>query len=315
MGGSGGRGPFTSDRRPEVLAKLVRKSQIATTDSAFEAGLSSMLTQLLGGYNDRDVKLVAERLDDVKLALEDSIEGSIDQMFGGSVAKHTYVDGLSDIDSLLLINDPEVESDLPNDILRWMTRILEQRFSDRASVDHGKMAVTVDFKDGMKIQLLPALRSADGRVTVPSSRIEGWSHIDPERFQEALTRRNDECGGKLVPVIKLAKAINGTFPETQRLSGYHMESIGIAAFRGYDDVKTTSAMLPVFFERGKDLILKPIHDRTGQSVHVDDYLGDANSASRLTASHLFDRISKRMRNAVGSRSMTQWRALFGLEDE
>jgi hypothetical protein len=315
MGGSGGGGPFTHDRNPELLAKLVRKSQAATSDAAFESDLSTMLTQLLGGYNDRDVNLVKERLGDVKLALEDSIEGTIDQAFGGSVAKHTYVDGLSDIDSLLIVNDSEVKTDSPKDILDRITRILEEKFSDRASVTHGQMAITVDFKDGMKIQLLPALSSSDGIVRVPSSRTDGWSHIDPKRFQEALTRHNNECASKLVPVIKLAKAINGTLPESQRLSGYHMESIGIAAFRGYDGAKTTSAMLPMFFEKAKELVLNPIRDSTGQSVHVDDYLGAANSPGRLTASHLLDRISKRMRNATGARSTAQWRSLFGLEDE
>ena len=315
MGGSGGGGPFSYDRKPEDLAKLVRKSQAATSDAVFESDLSQMLTRLLGDFNDRDYKLVEERLGDVKLALEGSIEGSIDQIFGGSVAKHTYVDGLSDVDSLLIVNDSGVKTDTPRDILDQMARILDQRFGDQASVTHGQMAVTVDFKDGMKIQLLPALRASDGTVRVPSSRTDGWSHIDPNRFQEALTRRNNECGGKLVPVIKLAKAINGTLPESQRLSGYHMESIGIAAFRAYDGAKTTSAMLQVFFEKAKELVLNPIRDSTGQSVHVDGYLGVAKSPERLTASHLLDRISKRIRNATGARSTAQWRSLFGLEDE
>lgn len=315
MGGSGGGGPFTYDRNPQVLAKLVRKSQAATSDAAFDSELSSVLTQMLGEYNDRDVNLVEDRLADVKLALEGSIEGTIDQKFGGSVAKHTYVDGLSDIDSLLILNDTSVRSDSPKDILRLVTRILAQKFGDRAAVSHGQMAVTVEFKDGMKIQLLPALRSRKDTLRVPSSRENAWSTIDPRTFQEALTRRNNECGGKLIPVIKLAKAINGTLPESQRLTGYHLESIGISAFRGYDGPKTTSTMLPVFFEKAKDLVAEPVRDSTGQSIHVDEYLGAPNSAKRSTASHLMDRVAKRMRNATGARSIAQWQALFGLEEE
>ncbi len=46
-------------------------------------------------------------------------------------------------------------------------------------------------------------------------------------FQQALTKRNQQCGGKLVPTIKLAKAINGQLPANQALSGYHMESLAI----------------------------------------------------------------------------------------
>lgn len=54
----------------------------------------------------------------------------------------------------------------------------------------------------------------------------------PENFQMALSERNEQCGGKLVPTIKLAKAVIGSLPEKQRLTGYHVESLAIAAFRG-----------------------------------------------------------------------------------
>jgi hypothetical protein len=126
---------------------------------------------------------------------------------------------------------------------------------------------------------------------------------------------NDECGGKLVPTIKLAKAVIGTLPEVQRLTGYHVESLAIAAFRGYDGTKTAAAMLPVFFERARELVLNPIRDSTGQSVHVDGYLGDANSAERQAASHLLNRIAKRMRNASAHQSTDQWEALFGSDND
>ena len=132
-------------------------------------------------------------------------------------------------------------------------------------------------------------------------------------FKEALSSRNAACGGKLVPTIKLAKAINGELPENQRLSGYHVESLAIAAFRNYTGEKTTSAMLPALFERARDLVLSPIKDSTGQSVHVDSYLGPANSVERLAASHLLGRLGRRMRNATAAASVPQWKALFGLE--
>ncbi len=313
MGGSGSGGPFDY-RSPQDLAKLVRKAQDATSVAGFETELSGALTELLGAFNDRDVELVQERLDDIKLALEGSIEGTIDQMFGGSVAKHTYVDGLSDIDSLLIINDSGLETASPRDAIEQITSILQARSGDKAVVTHGNMAVTLEFKDGMKLQLLPAIRTQSGSLRVHSSRGEEWSRIDPKAFQEALTRRNNECGGKLVPTIKLAKAINGTLPESQRLTGYHIESLAIAAFRNYGGPKTTSAMLPTFFEKAKDLVLNPIRDSTGQSVHVDDYLGDRNSEDRQNASHLLGRIWKRMRNSSAAGSIAQWRALFGLDE-
>lgn len=313
MGGSGGGGPFVH-RTPEELRDIVRKSEDQTTVAAFEAELSRTLGDLLGAYNGRDVPTVNERLDGIKEAMQGTIEGAFDQLFGGSVAKHTYVDGLSDIDSLILINDSDLENKTPQGALARMEAVIKEHLGVVAKVEHGRMAVTVTFPDGMVIQLLPAIRSDDGRLHVPSSRRDGWSEIDPERFREALTRRNRECGGKLVPTIKLAKAINGQLPEGQRLSGYHTEALAIAAFKNYNGETTTAAMLPAFFERARELVLSPIRDSTGQSVHVDEHLGPSNSDARIALSHVLGRIARRMRNATAAGSTAQWQALFGLDE-
>lgn len=312
MGGSGGGGAFVK-RSPGELREIVRKAEDKTTVATFQTELANTLGDLLGAYNARDEETARERLDAVRAALQGSIEGTFDQLFGGSVAKHTYVDGLSDIDSLVLINDSTLEGKSPQQTLARMQRILEQKLKDHTAISHGRMAVTIEYNDGMVIQLLPAVKSQDGHVHVPSSRRDGWSKINPLPFQEALTRRNRECAGKLVPTIKLAKAIVGQLPEAQRLSGYHMESLGIAAFRAYSGEKTTAAMLPAFFESARELVLSPIKDSTGQSVHVDGYLGPANSEARRTASHVLDRLARRMRNATAAGSTAQWGALFGLD--
>ncbi len=312
-GGGGGGGAFSGSRRAEQLQKLVRDAENKTTVAAFETELASVLGDLLAEYNGRDPNATRERLDEIKSALQVEAEGSFDQLFGGSVAKYTHVEGLSDIDSLILINDSELEGKSPEAVLSKIEKIVRDDLGGEASVSHGRMAVSVEYKDGMLIQLLPAIKSDEGNLHVPSSRSEGWSKINPVAFTEALTRRNQECGNKLIPTIKLAKAINGQLPEAQRLSGYHMESLGIAAFKSYSGAKSTVAMLPAYFERARDLVLSPIKDSTGQSIHVDEYLGPANSPARMAMSHVLDRIARRMRNASAAGSADQWRALFGLD--
>jgi hypothetical protein len=313
MGGSGGGGAFVN-RSPSELRDLVRKAEDKTTGDSFDAELGEILGKLLGSYNGRNVDLVGDRLEELKTALKNEIEGTFDQLYGGSVAKHTYVDGLSDIDSLVILDNTALEGKSPQKALARIDKVIAKRLGNQAKVEHGRMAVTVTYPDGMEIQLLPALKGAAGRVRVPSSRVDGWSEIDPVKFQAALTRHNKQFGGKLVPVIKLAKAINGQLPKAQQLSGYHMESLGIAAFRNYTGEKTSTAMLPFFFERARELVLAPIRDSTGQSVHVDGYLGVANSDARQAASHVLGRIARRMRNATTARSDAQWRALFGLDE-
>jgi hypothetical protein len=313
MGGSGGGGTFHS-RTPSQAWEQVKKAEQKTTASAFEATLSRTFGELLSNFNNRDHELLQQRLDGVKLALGREIDGSVDQLFGGSVAKHTYVDGLSDIDSLLFIDDTSLEGKAPQAVLKKMESILVRSLPEAADVSHGRMAVTIRYEDGMTLQVLPAMRTDGDHVHVPSSRTEKWSKINPIAFQKVLTKRNAECGGKLVPTIKLAKAISGRLPERQRLSGYHMESLAIAAFRDYEGPKTTTAMLPAFFERSKELLLSPIRDRSGQSVHVDGYLGEEGSDARKSVSHVFDRLARRMRNASAAGSTEQWRAIFGFDE-
>jgi hypothetical protein len=312
MGGSGGGSTFRG-RSPEELRQAVRKAEDISSVRQFEVELAGTLGELLGGYNARDHQALEDRLVAIRAALQGEIEGSFDSLFGGSVAKHTYVDGLSDIDSLILLNDSHLEDHSPQRALAKLANIIEAAMGNSATVTHGRMAVTVDYGDGMVVQLLPAIKGANGLVHVPSSRRDAWSEINPLAFKEALSRRNAACGGKLVPTIKLAKAIIGELPEAQRLSGYHMESLAIAAFRNYTGEKTTSTMLPAFFDRARELVLSPIKDSTGQSVHVDGYLGAANSPARLAASHLLDRLGRRMRNATAAASVAQWKSLFGLE--
>jgi hypothetical protein len=312
MGGGGGGGPFVN-RTPEELVRQVRATEDETAIKAFETELGGLLGELLASANSRDVDLVRERLDASKDALAEQLEGTIDTLYGGSVAKHTYVDGLSDVDSLIILNDPSLEGRPPSDVISFVASILRDALGDAATITTGRLAVTLEFKDGMVIQLLPAFRTVEG-IRVPSFRHNEWSRIAPEAFEKALSERNAQCGGKLVPTIKLAKAIIGTLPEAQRLSGYHVESLAIAAFRDYTGAKTTQAMLPIFFERARELVLKPIRDRTGQSIHVDEYLGPEGSPERVAAAHVLSRLGKRMRNASAHMSKDQWEALFSSSD-
>lgn len=309
MGGSGG-GSYREWNSEKLTSEVRKDTQKSVAD--FDIQLSGYLSELLASYNSRDADLVRSRIDEARAALQDTLEASLDQIFGGSVAKHTYVDGLSDIDSLLIVNGSKFEDLNPATILRRMDDILQRSLGTKARVEHGQMAVTLTYPDGMMVQLLPAVRTESG-LRVPSAQSGGWSHINPDGFRIALTTTNQDCGGKLVPTIKLAKAVIANLPEQYRLSGYHVESLAIAAFRTYDGTKTTAAMLPYFFARAKDLVLSPIRDRTGQSVHVDEYLGDENSQQRLYTSRLLSNVAKRMTNASAAQSHGQWQALFSGE--
>lgn len=311
MGGSGGGGGWT---RPNDIAREVREAERQIDSAGFQTDLAGLLTQLLARFNDRDTTLVRRRLEEILNALGNVLDGKIEQLFGGSVAKHTYVDGLSDIDCLLIVNGTDLEKRGPRAALTDVEKILADKLNGNAEVSAGQLAVTVKYGDGMEIQLLPAVKSGD-KLKIQSSRDpKQWSAIDPAKFQAGLTKYNAQCDGKLVPTIKLAKAIIGQLPDAHQLSGYHIESLAIDAFKGYTGPKTVAAMLPVFFEKARERVLRPLTDSTGQSVHVDAYMGAADSAERHNVSHILGRIAKRMVNASAAGSLPQWRDLFG-DDE
>lgn len=293
---------------------MIKKAEQAVIEKTFLPVLNAELNKYLSGINDRDVEGTQEKLSHLKTCIQDKIDSTVDIVFGGSVAKHTYVDGLSDIDSLVVINGSHLEDQTPKTALAYLASAIAERLGRTAEVSTGRMAVTVKYDDGQELQLLPAIRSNDGALHVPSSRTSDWSRINPQTFQSALTKHNAQLNAKLVPTIKLAKAVLGQMPEAQRLSGYHVESLAIAAFKNYDGPKIVAAMLPAFFERASQLVLSPIRDSTGQSVHVDEYMGSAQSTDRQIASHLLQRIARRMRNASAAGSVSQWKAIIGSEE-
>ena len=72
--------------------------------------------------------------------------------------------------------------------------------------------------------------------------------MHPKRFAEGLIKVNNARGGRVVPVIKLAKAIADCFikDSSGKISGYHMESLAIDAFTGYEGELDSRSMLVHF---------------------------------------------------------------------
>ena len=310
MGGSGGG--FFRGLPSRDIKDLLEEASSRTRNESYEGEIANKLNQLLVDYNSRDPEKTNSYLDVIKRLLEQDIEGSIDLKFGGSISKHTYVDGLSDVDCLVLLKDQKLTDLSPREVLDYFKKELEATLQGYREVEAGSMAVTVSYPDDTIIQLLPAIRKGPGFMIPSSRRANQWSNvIRPEKFAGYLTRVNQRCNGKLVPTIKLVKGALAKLLGEHVLSGYHIESLAIEIFKTYEGSATLKAMAERFFDRAKDLIKKPINDRTGQSLHVDDYLGTTNSAERYGISGEFDRISRTMRNANRDSSITGWLAAIG----
>jgi hypothetical protein len=197
MGGSGG-GYFSGDPRKAI--RELQQSQDATDNKEFDAEANQALGALLADFNNRDIEAINRHLKAIRDALQEELkEGTLDLRFGGSVGKRTYVEGLSDIDSLVFLDNCALSDAAPSEAKAYLARRLREEFP-RDTVDVGRLAVTIDFHD-TEIQLLPAV-SCRGSVKIPDSRGDDWATVRPKEFARALSTVNEECGGKVVPVVK-----------------------------------------------------------------------------------------------------------------
>ncbi|MEW6574011.1 MAG: CBASS oligonucleotide cyclase [Bacillota bacterium] len=311
---SGSSGGFQRPFRPrkDLLNELLRRANAGVDSSVYTSKVNSFLQDILQEYNGRDVEAIRRHLETIKKALERDIEGTIDLLFGGSVKKHTFVDGLSDVDTLALIDDTSLEGKSPSEILGYFAKRLRQRLP-HTEISIGKLAITIRFSDGHVIQILPTLRTKEGlRIATPQG--DRWSNVvRPDAFAKKLTAVNRDCGGRVVPVVKLFKVLQSNLPNDAQLSGYHIESLAIEAFKGYTGNTNYKEMLIHMCDRAAELVKKPIMDRTGQSLYVDEYLGPSGSGARLRISAFLSRLATRMRVADQNYTIAVWEELFGNE--
>ncbi len=310
MAGSGGTGGGLQRARPDQLQQQIDQSTIDTNRVIHAERVNHALAERLTEYNDRDAEAVQGRLGDIRDSIGGAIRGTVDLRFGGSVAKGTYVEGLSDIDALAILSDPSLVDLGPKEALARFKETLERELDPSYGIKTGALAVTVTYPDGMTVQVLPAVRGADGlQIARPGTNL--WSTIHPEAFARKLTDANRESGNLLVPTIKLAKGALAKISGGGAPAGYHVESMAIEAFKDFSGPRTPKAALTHFFERASQLVLRPIVDSTGQSVHVDGYLGAAESPKRQQMSAALDRIARRLTNADRATDSNRWMETIG----
>lgn len=307
MAGGGG-GSFSGKVDPEQLFRKLRSSESETSAQVFDAEVNEMFSTLLSQYNKRDNETINGYLDEIKGHLSKEIDGTVDLLFGGSVSKHTYIDGLSDIDALVLLNKSELKNRSPEEVKKYFFNRLREEFPNNR-IKEGNLAVTIDFGDS-EIQLLPAIKTVSG-VKIADSTGLAWSPIRPRKFSQVLTDVNQKLGGKVVPSIKLAKAIIAELPKDRQLSGYHVESLAVEIFKEYNGPTKPREMLTYFFRQAPRYVLNPLVDRTGQSLHVDEYLGERYSLRRQVVADSLGRIGRRLHSANEARLVQEWKSIFG----
>ena len=264
---------------------------------------------LLVRYNRRNTKVLTRHLESLCKFLREEGNHVVQTMFGDSVQKGTYVTGLRDVDVLLIVNESSLVNQPPAKVKKYVRGTIKRRLSNNP-VQAGKLAVTVKYSDKTEIQLLPAIRTRTGSVRIAQHGTTRRSKVvHPEKLAEVNAARD----GRVVPVIKIAKAMADCFitQEDRKLSGYHMESLAIDAFADYQGPLDPKAMLNRLLRHSAKAVMSPVNDSTGQSRYVDEYPGPADSGSRERASTYFGQ----MRGKVNScKTRAACNALFCIED-
>lgn len=312
MGGSGGGSSWSSGSSSDDISKLIQRAMERTEGSSYNSEVNNLLQNALKEFNARDTEATQKHLNVLKEAIERDIDNknSVDLLFGGSIRKNTFINGLSDVDTLVLVNNTSLENKSPQEVLNYFEQRIKQRLPN-TDVSVGKLAVTIRYSDGQEIQMLPAIRTASGfRIINPEQG--KWSNVvRPESFARKLTAVNKAQSRKVVPTIKLFKSIiDETISKSLKISGYHAESMAIEAFKNYQGSRTYKDMLTHFCREATNLVKSPIQDKTGQSLHVDDYLGAQNSPDRVKISKFLGRLTKQMESSDNLKSLTKWQEWF-----
>ena len=118
---------------------------------------------------------------------------------------------------------------------------------------------------------------------------------------------NQVNNNKLIPVIKISKALLSNLPDEYKLSGYHIEAMAVDIFRSYNGRFTLFDMTRHFLINAQKSVLTPTRDITGQSGIVDDYLGIPGSIERQKVARQIKVITEKF---SGSEAVSVTKALF-----
>ena len=298
MGGSGSRYRSSSDHSRRSVVDL---STDTTNEKFLSTEISNFFQEELKQINAHDY----DAIDRHKRTIEDKLESEFDVedlRFGGSHSTHTDVKGLSDIDMLADLGDFE-SSKSSDQVIKDFANAIRERLPN-TKVSSGVMAVTVEFSDGLKVQILPAFHYRDG-YQIPNPDGKGWISTYPKHFAQELTSINQKQSGQVVPAIKLIKSMCDA--NNIEVSSYHVSNLALNAFKGYLGEKTYPKMLQHFFNKAKTLCTKPTSDPSSQTKYVD---GDLSKDDRTRMAKAFSQMEEKVNEAMKSTSLNKWKDML-----
>ncbi len=305
-GGGSGVGDYPT---PNRLSELTRQSNSAQDRTDFDLRVNQSLQEVLAEANARDAAALGAHIATVRSALEGLLEETVELRYGGSIRRHTYVDGLSDADLLAVLRSATAADAGPKELIEEFARALSQRLP-QTDVSTGSLSVKLRFRDGIEMQVLPAFKSGGG-FRIARRDGETWSGVvRPDLFARELTRINQQTSGAAVRAIKLLKVAQESGTPEDRMGGYHIEAIAIRAFENYSGSTQPKAAFLHLVKFASEAVQNPTEETTGQSALVDRDLGEANSPARTRISRFLNRMHRRLTVADEQCDIAGWEDPF-----
>ena len=280
---------------------IVEPSPDITQEKFTLTQIADFLEAKLKEINNHDY----EAIDRHKRTIEEKLKNNFDIediRFGGSHSTNTDVKGLSDIDMLADLGDFK-SGKSSNEAISEFANAIQERLPN-TKISSGVMAVTVEFSDALKVQVLPVFRYRDG-YRIPNPDGTGWILTYPKRFAQELTSNNEKLSGQTVPSIKLIKSICEA--NDIGVSSYHVSNLALNAFKYYTGARTFPKMLLHFFHKAKSSCLQRTPDPSGQYEYVDS---DLSKNDRTQLARDFARVEEKIENTIKSNSLDELEKLF-----
>ena len=248
----------------------------------------------------RNHKLHMQYRNEAKDSINDGIDGSVDIVYAGSVAKGTYVEGISDVDNHVRINGTSLEKKSPAEVKAYIRQQLS-KLPNVKSVTETRRTVTATYRDGTEMQYVPVIKTKNGYRVADGNN---WSNVVYEnRFKRDFQRTNKKCGGRLTALVRFLKKENANNPKGQRMSGHHIEVMANRIFKSAPASKTddVGTMAVYYHQHASRHIRHRMRDVTGQYTYVDKRsLGGPDSESRRALSRRFASRARRMNRSGGN---------------
>lgn len=272
----------------------------------------------------RDLELTPAQLDDARaqkhrfseqLKQRLALDADKQVKLSGSFRRATSIRKLNDIDLLAVLDSAKygylVERH-PDEAMKLVADAIDAAYPNKGQPDIQDHTVCIEFSGtGITFEVAPALRRPGGvGYFIPEKSSDGWIETHPDAHREHLTRANERAGGKLVPLVKMAKLWKRD--QDVKVTSFHLEMMACEAFAGppasYPDG------LADLFDFCAGRVLDRLPPPGGIGPDIDGRLTDAD---RLRLSTRFGEAAAQAREAIERAASSTaeahwlWRALIG----